>query len=48
MELNYQTIIDLAGTVVAYALPIGIVFGVVEKVLNLFFSLAFGSKNIKM
>ena len=48
MELDYQTIINLAGTVISYSLPIGIVFGVAEKVLNLFFSLAFGAKNIRM
>lgn len=48
MELDYQTIINLAGNAVAYALPIGIVFGVAEKMLNLFFSLAFGAKNIRM
>ena len=48
MELNYQTLIDLVGVCVKNALPIGIVFGIAEKMLNLFFSLAFGAKNIRM
>lgn len=47
-ELNYQTIVDLIGAFMGYALPIGILFGLSEKLVNLFFSIAFGSKTIKL
>ena len=46
--IEYQVIVNLAAEAVKYALPIGLVFGVAEKVCNLWFSMALGAKNIRM
>ncbi len=46
--LDYQVIINLAGTCIAAALPIGIVFGLAEKAVNAFLSMAFGKEKIKL
>lgn len=48
MILDYQQIVDMVGEVCKYAVPIGILFGVTEKLTNLFFSLAFGKKRIDL
>ncbi len=47
-ELSYQLIINLIGQMMLVSMPIGILFGLTEKLINLFFSMAFGSKNIKI
>ncbi len=39
--MNYQTVIDLAIEVVKAGLPIGVIFLLVERVVNLFLSFAF-------
>lgn len=44
----FQQIIDLAGVVLTYSVPIGVAFGLAEKACNLFFSMAFGEKRIRM
>lgn len=48
MQLDYQQIINLTGQALSAALPIGIVFGLAEKLCNLFFSAAFGKKKIDL
>jgi hypothetical protein len=47
-QLNYQEIINTLGLFVAISLPIGILFGMTSKIINLFLSLAFGERNIKL
>lgn len=46
--LNYQVIIDLVVLFLSLSVPIGIVFGITEKLLNLFYSMVFGDKNIRL
>jgi hypothetical protein len=46
--IDYQTIINLVGTMIGYALPIGCIFGLGEKLVNMFISIAFGEKKIRM
>lgn len=48
MELNYQTIVDMVAQIIQLALPIGIVFGLAEKLVNGFLSMAFGEKRVKL
>lgn len=48
MMLDYQQIINLVAEFMKYALPIGIIFGMTEKLGNLFFSFAFGSNRVKL
>lgn len=48
MIIDYQVVIDLVAECVKNAIPIGIIFGMTEKLGNLFFSLAFGNKRINL
>lgn len=43
-----QLVIELCGNILAYSVPIGLAFGLAEKACNLFFSMAFGEKRIKL
>lgn len=47
MELDYQAIINLVAMIIGVAIPIGVIFGLTEKLINLFLSACFGSKEIK-
>ena len=47
-SLNYQSIIELVSIMIAVSLPIGIVFGLSVKLVNLFISMVFGERNIKL
>lgn len=46
--LDYQQIIDCVAVVISNALPIGIVFGIAEKMVNAFLSMAFGEKKVRL
>lgn len=46
--VNLQVIIDTIGFMLVLSVPIGVMFGVVSKVVNFFFSMAFGDRNIKL
>lgn len=46
--LDYQVIVNLAAQVISCALPIGIVFGLAEKLVNTFLSMALGKERIKL
>jgi hypothetical protein len=46
--LNYQSIIDCVAVIISAAVPIGIVFGLAEKAVNAFLSMAFGEKRVKL
>lgn len=48
MYLDYQQIVDIIAEFLKVSLPIGITFGLIQKLVNLFMSSAFGSKNIKL
>lgn len=48
MSLNYQQIIDAVAMVVTYSLPIGLIFGITEKLVNMFLSFAFGKEKINI
>lgn len=48
MILDYQQVIDLVADVCKQAVPIGIFIGITEKVVNLFYSMAFGNKRINL
>jgi hypothetical protein len=43
-----QQMINLCGTILTYSVPIGIAFGLAEKACNLFFSMAFGDKRVRL
>lgn len=45
--LNYQDIIGCAAVMISCALPIGIIFGLAEKLINGFLSIAFGEKKVR-
>lgn len=46
--IDYQVIVDCVGEMIRYALPVGIIIGLTEKLCNLFFSMAFGKKKIDL
>lgn len=46
--LNYQQVIDLLITFLTIAIPISILFGIVEKLVNMFLSFVFGRETVKM
>lgn len=46
--LNYQIIIDMAVTFIMISMPIGILFGITEKLIKLFLSFVFGDRTIKL
>lgn len=46
--LDYQLVINLAGEVMVTALPIGIVFVLIEKLVNMFLSLASGERKVRL
>lgn len=46
--VDYQEIIGMVAEFMSVALPIGIIFGIGEKLINLFFSLAFGKDKVRM
>ncbi|MDF2943574.1 MAG: hypothetical protein K0S01_2432 [Herbinix sp.] len=48
MELNYQYLINLVIMFLMLAMPIGFIFGFAEKILNMFLSMVFGDKYIKL
>jgi hypothetical protein len=48
MNIDYQGTVTLALAFITMALPIGIVFGITEKLLRMFLSAVTGEKNIKM
>ena len=47
-EEFFQQVIFLCGDILTYSVPIGLAFGLAEKACNLFFSMAFGEKRIKL
>ena len=47
-EEFFQQVINLCGDILTYSVPIGLAFGLAEKACNLFFSMAFGEKRIKL
>lgn len=47
-NINYQVVINTIGLFLAISVPIGIVLGITEKLANLFFSMVFGERNIKL
>lgn len=47
-EVNYQQVVDIAAACITAALPIGIIFGLAEKAVNAFLSMAFGEKRIRL
>lgn len=47
-SLNYQVIVELVATYIMISLPIGILFGLAGKLINMFLSAVFGDKTIKM
>ena len=48
IELDYQIIVNLIADFLKYAIPIGLLFGLTEKLCNLFFSMAFGKEKINL
>lgn len=46
--LDYQMVIDLAGEALKYALPIGIVFGIAERLGNMIVSAVTGEKRVRI
>ena len=48
MELNYQIVIDMVAEIISLSLPIGITFGLAERLINAFLSMAFGERRIKL
>ena len=46
--LSYQAVIDSVVQIITYAAPIAVIFAMAEKALNLFLSMAFGSRNIRV
>lgn len=46
--LNYQLIIDMTILFITLSIPIGIVFGIAEKLIKLFLSAVFGDKTINL
>lgn len=46
--MDYQQIIDMVAECIKIAMPIGVVFGLSEKVINLFLSLAFGKEKVRL
>lgn len=48
MELNYQIVIDMVAEIIRLSLPIGITFGLAERLINAFLSMAFGERRIRL
>ena len=48
MTVNYQQVVDILVVAITLAVPIGFIFGVVEKIINMFFSFAFGKNKVSL
>lgn len=48
LSLNYQQIIDMMVKLISCSLPIGLIFGITEKLVNMFLSFAFGKEKINI
>lgn len=48
LQMDYQIIIDMCGQMLVYALPIGIICGLVERIANMFISAVTGEKKVKL
>ena len=46
--IDYQIIVDMCGQMLIYALPIGMIFGIVERIANMFISAASGEKRVRL
>ncbi|MEM0173560.1 MAG: hypothetical protein QXI16_03525 [Sulfolobaceae archaeon] len=47
-SINYQGIVDIVGVILLVSTPIGLVFGISGKLANMFFSMVFGEKRVKL
>lgn len=48
IELDYQQVVDLCAQAMSVGLPIGVIFGLAEKAINLFLSMAFGKERVRI
>jgi uncharacterized membrane protein YphA (DoxX/SURF4 family) len=48
MDLDYQIIINMVAQIISVALPIGVVFGLAERLVNAFLSMAFGERKVRL
>lgn len=46
--INFQIIIDTIALMVALSVPIALFFGFSARIVNFFFSMVFGDRNIKL
>lgn len=45
--IDYQQVVDLCVQAVSVALPIGLIFGLAEKLINGFLSMVFGKDRVR-
>lgn len=46
--IDYQEIVSLCAKMISVALPIGLIFGLSEKLINGFLSIVFGEKRVRL
>ena len=48
LDMDYQIVIDLSAQALKYALPIGMIFAIVERLGNMIVSAVGGEKRIRL
>ena len=48
LDMDYQIVIDLCAQALMYALPIGMIFAIVERLGNMIVSAVGGEKRVKL
>lgn len=46
--IDYQEVVTLCAQMISVALPIGLIFGLSEKLVNGFLSMVFGERRVKL
>jgi hypothetical protein len=46
--IDYQQIVGLVGEVMTVAIPVGLIFGLADKLYNAFMSMVFGKDKINL
>lgn len=48
VQVDYQEIISIMAEMIKVSIPIGLIWGITRKILRMFFSIAFGERDVKL